>query len=104
MMTPDQANTTVSDQDPKLVAALRTLKAKLEALPEPLRGPFIVEGLAPYAPIRATADVTEAMVERAAAELLAHGEFGTSDVASRRNATVAARAALIAALNPPTGR
>ncbi len=35
--------------DPKLVAALLTLKAELEAMPEGLRGPFVVKGLAPYA-------------------------------------------------------
>ena len=33
---------------PELVAALLNLKTKLEALPEPLRGPFVVEGLKPY--------------------------------------------------------
>lgn len=32
----------------ELSAALLNLKSKLEALPEPLRGPFVVEGLKPY--------------------------------------------------------
>jgi len=36
--------------DPKLVEALRLIRAKLEATPEPLRGPFLVKGLAPYVP------------------------------------------------------
>lgn len=41
--------------------------------------------------------ITKEAIEAAAKELLAHGEFGTSDGASRRNAVVAAEAALTAA-------
>lgn len=42
--------------------------------------------------------VTDAMVEAAVAELLAHGEFGTTNEANRRNCEIGARAALAAAL------
>jgi hypothetical protein len=42
--------------------------------------------------------ITKEAIEAAAKELLAHGEFGTSDGANRRNAVVAAEAALTAAL------
>lgn len=41
--------------------------------------------------------ITKEAIEAATKELLAHGEFGTSDGASRRNAAVAAEAALTAA-------
>lgn len=50
--------------DPKLVDALRTIKARLEALPEPLRGPFLVKGLAPYAPATSPTPAAEGIVER----------------------------------------
>lgn len=42
--------------DPKLVSALRRLVEKLEAMPEPLRGPFLVKGLKPYLPLPAPDD------------------------------------------------
>lgn len=42
--------------------------------------------------------VTDEMVEAAKIELLAHGEFGSTDGANRRNAEAAARAALTTAL------
>lgn len=41
--------------------------------------------------------ITKEAIEAATKELLAHGEFGTSDGASRRNAAVAAEAAITAA-------
>ena len=42
--------------------------------------------------------ITKEAIEAAAKELLAHGEFWTSDGANRRNAAVAAEAAITAAL------
>lgn len=42
--------------------------------------------------------ITREAIEAAAKELLAHGEFGTSEAASRRNAVVAAEVAITAAL------
>ena len=41
--------TKAHNHSPKLAASLAAIVAKLEALPEPLRGPFIVRGLRPYA-------------------------------------------------------
>lgn len=39
----------IARHDPKLMDDLKRIKAKLESLPEALRGPFVVAGLAPYA-------------------------------------------------------
>ena len=47
--------------------------------------------------------ITKEAIEAAAKELLAHGEFGTSDGVSRRNAVVAAEAALTAAFAAMSG-
>jgi hypothetical protein len=39
----------VSRHSPKLVRGLVRLTRRLELTPEPLRGPFIVRGIKPYA-------------------------------------------------------
>jgi len=47
-MTADKPVANMAEHSPKLAGALKVLVRKLEAMPEPLRGPFLVEGLAPY--------------------------------------------------------